>query len=838
MRVRDLLTMSTGHHDEDVRDFPLSGGRERGEERSSRGRCRTSRARSSSTTRRRATCCRRSSRRSPGRPVVDYLQAAALRAARHREPDLGGEQAGRLARRLRAERAHRGHRALRPALSAEGAVAGQAARARRLGRDGDVAQMSNGSSPTSDWEQGYGYQFWRSRHGFYRGDGAHGQFCLVLPQHDTVIAITSGTRDMASVMNLVWDRLRAGVEAGAADRRCGGAPEADRQAREPETARRRPGPPRRRRLQPRSASATRSTRTRCRSNRSRSSRRRRSGDVVVRDANRRRRSARRGRLQRVAERHAEAERDGPADPIAASGAWTADDTYTLDVVRYRTPFATTYKLRFAGDQLFVSAEQNVPANAKVVEIVGRLATSSQRSDARATNRRAAGAVAPACCPEPRRRPLSPAASSKIRTATAGAMQANAELPALRFPISARSSRRAPTDAYRLAKCRIRHRVRQHSGWLPFGRAILVAGLRIAEQRARGFRTHRKQSTDGIHVHPRLGHARQQAKPPAPAAIPADRRNAPAGFRPRLGRPRARRPPRSRGRSARLLRSLPRRDSTLPDAGVERARESRELRHRASPVAGESRRTRSTARACTGSASVPTTTPSPTAACISLGSTRWISPTSGITGTSTTPNSRGCAPMCESVQAGTPIVTFNHIPFVSALDMIGGYRDADAAPTLIKLGDRTVFRHVVSNFKDVLAVLQQRDWPLALGGHFHTRESIRYESRSPHSFPPGGSGRRADRERGAGDLRRHAVSRQEPRHRRRRVHPVALTGFVAGERFIVQLYICLLPPIFCLPPPSTIYETFRGLKQSHPSCCRICASRSDSSSKNAGSRRPP
>jgi CubicO group peptidase (beta-lactamase class C family) len=63
--------------------------------------------------------------------------------------------------------------------------------------------MSNGSSPSSDWEQGYGYQFWRSRYGFYRGDGAHGQFCLILPQYDTVIAITSGTRDMASVMNLV-----------------------------------------------------------------------------------------------------------------------------------------------------------------------------------------------------------------------------------------------------------------------------------------------------------------------------------------------------------------------------------------------------------------------------------------------------------------------------------------------------------------------------------------------------------------------------------------------------------------------------------------------------------
>ena len=75
--------------------------------------------------------------------------------------------------------------------------------------------MSNGSSPTSDWEQGYGYQFWRSRHGFYRGDGAHGQFCLVLPQYDAVIAITSGTRDMASVMNLVWERLVPALEAKA-----------------------------------------------------------------------------------------------------------------------------------------------------------------------------------------------------------------------------------------------------------------------------------------------------------------------------------------------------------------------------------------------------------------------------------------------------------------------------------------------------------------------------------------------------------------------------------------------------------------------------------------------
>ena len=57
-------------------------------------------------------------------------------------------------------------------------------------------QMSNGSNPESDWEQGYGFQFWRTRHGYYRGDGAFGQFCVVLPDQDAVVVITSGVRSM------------------------------------------------------------------------------------------------------------------------------------------------------------------------------------------------------------------------------------------------------------------------------------------------------------------------------------------------------------------------------------------------------------------------------------------------------------------------------------------------------------------------------------------------------------------------------------------------------------------------------------------------------------------
>jgi hypothetical protein len=80
-----------------------------------------------------------------------------------------------------------------------------------------------------------------------------------------------------------------------------------------------------------------------------------------------------------------------------------------------------------------------------------------------------------------------------------------------------------------------------------------------------------------------------------------------------------------------------------------------------------------------------------------------------------------------VPADTPVVTFNHIPFATAIDGLGGYQDDGPAPTLIRVGGRTVFRHVVSNFGDVLAAIGARAWPLALGGHVHTRESISFGS---------------------------------------------------------------------------------------------------------------
>jgi CubicO group peptidase (beta-lactamase class C family) len=68
-------------------------------------------------------------------------------------------------------------------------------------------QTANGSNPKSDWNQGYGFQFWRCRHNAYRGDGAFGQYCVVMPDQDAVVAITSGVKDMQAVLNVIWDQL-------------------------------------------------------------------------------------------------------------------------------------------------------------------------------------------------------------------------------------------------------------------------------------------------------------------------------------------------------------------------------------------------------------------------------------------------------------------------------------------------------------------------------------------------------------------------------------------------------------------------------------------------------
>jgi CubicO group peptidase (beta-lactamase class C family) len=70
-------------------------------------------------------------------------------------------------------------------------------RTRRVATDREV---------NPDWAQGYGFQVWMARHG-YRGDGAYGQFCVILPEQDVVLALTAATEDMQAVLDAAWTHL-------------------------------------------------------------------------------------------------------------------------------------------------------------------------------------------------------------------------------------------------------------------------------------------------------------------------------------------------------------------------------------------------------------------------------------------------------------------------------------------------------------------------------------------------------------------------------------------------------------------------------------------------------
>ena len=374
MRVRDLLTMSTGHHDDDIRDFPYNGeesvvknflARPVSHKPGTFFLYNTPASYMLSAIVQKVT----------GQAVVDYLRPRLFEPLGIADPvwdaskqgvSMGGfglnvrtEDIARFGQLYLQKGMWQGKQLL-PAAWVETATS-------RL--------MSNGSSPASDWEQGYGYQFWRSRHGFYRGDGAHGQYCLILPQYDAVVAITAGTRDMASVMNLVWDRLvpalkTAPLAADASAHRKLTDKLAALALRTPSGT-------------PTSAMAQSVSGKRYTFDSNKQSiesialepSANAAATLVIRSG---------GADQRIAAGHNAWTKgsfvmSGTPNAIAASGAWTSEDTYTMEVVRYRTPFATTYKLRFAGDQLFLNIEQNVgPSDARVSDLVGKLVTSAQR----------------------------------------------------------------------------------------------------------------------------------------------------------------------------------------------------------------------------------------------------------------------------------------------------------------------------------------------------------------------------------------------------------------------------------------------------------------------------
>jgi CubicO group peptidase (beta-lactamase class C family) len=231
-------------------------------------------------------------------------------------------------------------------------------------------QTSNGSDPTSDWDQGYGYQFWRCRHGLYRGDGAFGQFCIVMPEQDAVVAITSGTSDMQTVMNLIWDKLLPAMQPTPLPANA----ESDRKLRSTLAGLT---------LHQPWGAATSSIAAQVSGRTYQFPANARNIGAVTMDFkgpdatcvvrslgqeyhitcgsgvwNQQRTAFTAGAEPWIA---------APVEQrVAASGAWTADDTYTVKLAYYETPLAITLTCRFAGDHVLLLNVENsvefVPAH--------------------------------------------------------------------------------------------------------------------------------------------------------------------------------------------------------------------------------------------------------------------------------------------------------------------------------------------------------------------------------------------------------------------------------------------------------------------------------------------
>jgi CubicO group peptidase (beta-lactamase class C family) len=218
-------------------------------------------------------------------------------------------------------------------------------------------QIANGSDPDSDWNQGYCYQFWRCRHGMFRGDGAFGQFCIVMPEYDTVVAITSGTGDLQGVLNLVWDKILPALGASAlpadadADRKLS----AKLASLSLKTQEGQASSPMAYKVTGRSfifpANPQKIT------------------SVSLKTAGDRAEPSVSFRLDGIDQRvecgqgtwarGSITAASGEVVPVAVSGGWSSEDTYSIRLVRYLTPFSTDYDLRFAGDHVILEALDNV-----------------------------------------------------------------------------------------------------------------------------------------------------------------------------------------------------------------------------------------------------------------------------------------------------------------------------------------------------------------------------------------------------------------------------------------------------------------------------------------------
>jgi len=223
-------------------------------------------------------------------------------------------------------------------------------------------QSDNANQPGSpDWTQGYGYQFWLCRHGAYRGDGAFGQYCLVMPEADAVLAITSGVSNMQAVLDAVWEHLLPAMGAplppdpaatALVERLAGLEIPIITGKRESPTGREIAGL--RYKLDENPAGfKTVTFRSRRPQATLRISDRAGAHRILI------------GHGQMLADwttleiTLGRVRRQKREQNIAASGAWTAPDTYTARLVFTETPFIRTVTLRFVENELDMTIASNV-----------------------------------------------------------------------------------------------------------------------------------------------------------------------------------------------------------------------------------------------------------------------------------------------------------------------------------------------------------------------------------------------------------------------------------------------------------------------------------------------
>lgn len=233
-------------------------------------------------------------------------------------------------------------------------------------------QTATGANAASDAAQGYGFQFWRGRHNTYRADGAFGQFCIVMPEQDAVVVITSGimTHHMQSMLNLVWEHLLPAMQPNRLPEDAASVAALVRTLAE---ASHRPVIGRadlpvliqdERRSYVFEPNAVQLT-------------------AMVLDSSNEETVTLRLRFNDGPEQRVVCGRGAwkkgraafsvfPEQPVAASAAWTGDDTLGAKLIFYETPFAMTLTMRFSGSEVSIDPVWNIAFGSTVQpRLVGR-----------------------------------------------------------------------------------------------------------------------------------------------------------------------------------------------------------------------------------------------------------------------------------------------------------------------------------------------------------------------------------------------------------------------------------------------------------------------------------